>query len=271
MIDAAKVIEAIDAAYVSQPRETTRSYIGASVIGQHCDAALAFALRGFVDEPPPPFLKRIFNLGHRLEDQVVRDLKAAGLQVMEKDPMTGKQWTYEAFEGHAIGHADGIIEDENQEVVGCEIKSMNQNSFDKFVSDGVAVSHPSYNAQMQMMMGISGIERFFFIAYCKNNSRYHAEIVEYNEFYWLAQKVRIERIMKDENIGRVSVDPESFSCSGCFKRGVCWGTRSQPSPACKHCKHSIAGTNAGWWCQLHKQDCSVICNQFERWMPKPKT
>ena len=69
------VIQAIDAGYTDEKREKARRYIGASIIGTACEAVLGFNMRGFPNEPPGPRLKRIFNLGHILEDVVVKDLK----------------------------------------------------------------------------------------------------------------------------------------------------------------------------------------------------
>ena len=79
----------IDTAYAKEKREKARQYIGASGIGQACDASIAFSYRGYPDTPPDSKLARIFRDGHRIEYDVVRDLKKAGYHVMEKNPMTG--------------------------------------------------------------------------------------------------------------------------------------------------------------------------------------
>lgn len=256
------IVAAIDKAYESKPKEKARSYIGASVIGNHCDAYLAYALRGYPDDPPPPKLKRIFGLGHHIEDQVVKDLKAAGLSIIERDPMTNRQFSYEGFHGHAICHTDGLVEDNVGDVGIVEIKSMNDSNFNDFKSSGVLVSHPHYYAQMQMMMGMSKIPETLFVAYNKNTSEYHFEIVAFSAFYWASQQWRIERIMTDNDVRKTSDNIISFSCSGCFKRSVCYGL-TQPKVECKSCKHAVAGTNAGWWCALRQQDCGQPCASYE--------
>lgn len=267
-MDAEAIVKAIDEAYVAKKRDKVRTYIGASVIGNECDAYLAYSLRGFPDDAVPPKLKRIFELGHHIEDQVVADLKAAGIAVIERDPMTGQQWTYEGFEGHAICHTDGLIEDSDSEVAILEVKSMNENSFGKFKQGGVMFSHPGYYAQMQMMMGMSGIAQCFFIAYCKNTSEYHAEIVPFNLFFWSSQQHRIERIMTDTDVRRVSTDITSFRCRGCFKMTSCYGMRD-PKVECRTCRFSVAGTNAGWWCELHQHDCDLPCPSYEKYEALP--
>ena len=57
----------------------------------------------------PPAVKRIFELGHIVEEIVVRDLKKSGAMVYEVDPRTKDQFEYTALGGHLRGHADGII------------------------------------------------------------------------------------------------------------------------------------------------------------------
>ena len=267
-MNAADIVAAIDAAYASAPREKVRTYIGASAIGNSCDAALAYGLRGFPDDPPPPRLKRIFDLGHLVEDVVVRDLKRAGLAIIERDPMTNKQWTYEDFEGYAICHTDGLWEKPSTEVTILEVKSMNKSKFEHFKSGGVAYSHPGYYAQMQMMMGMSKIPEALFIAYCKDNSEYWAELVPFNQFYWESQRYRIERIMTDRDIHKINDDIFSFSCSGCFKRSACYGI-VDPKVECRTCAHSVAGTNAGWFCTLLDRDCDQPCHHYKKYEAKP--
>ena len=73
-------------------KEKARAYIGASSVGHDCTAMLSFSHRGYPNNPPDQRLKRIFRDGHRIEYVVVSDLTKAGIHVMEKDPMTGKQW-----------------------------------------------------------------------------------------------------------------------------------------------------------------------------------
>jgi len=174
-LKARTVVLAIDEGYASRKREEkAREYIGASIVGNPCDALLAFNLRGFPNEEPDPKLQRIFSLGHIIEDLVVKDLKErADVRVWEEDGLTGRQHTYEAYGGHVVAHADGHIQlddVEDGDLMILEIKSMNAASFAKFKDKGVKFSHPHYFAQVQMMLGMSGFPRGFFIAYCKDNS-----------------------------------------------------------------------------------------------------
>lgn len=264
--DAIAVVEAIDAAYERQKSKPARDYIGASIIGSACDAYLAFSLRGFPDDPPSPRLQRIFNMGHLLEDVVIADLKKAGLSIYDRDPRTGRQFGYQLYGGHVACHMDGQVEFPDEEVGGLELKSMNDNSWTKFKNDGVRLSHPSYYAQMQMMMGMSGFRKFLFVAINKDNSSYWAEIVHFDLFQWSYYQERIKNIFLNE-AKRVSTDPLDWRCKDCFKRTVCWEEPEQ-KPSCVRCAHATPSHDGKWWCLKHEKDADGPCGDYETYKPK---
>ena len=57
------VVKAIDAGYDAHAVEKARQYIGASIIGNQCDAYIALSLRCFPNNAVDPQLKCIFQLG----------------------------------------------------------------------------------------------------------------------------------------------------------------------------------------------------------------
>tara|TARA_B100000214_G_scaffold370383_1_gene344943 strand:+ start:7986 stop:8807 length:822 start_codon:yes stop_codon:yes gene_type:complete len=262
------VVKDIDEAYEKDKREKSRRYIGASIIGNPCDAMIAFNLRGFPNDEPSARLKRIFKLGHILEDEVVKDLKKSGTyQVYEVDGLTGKQHTYTEMGGHVVCHTDGLIEvDENVSIL--EIKSMNDASWSKFKKSGVKVSHPSYYGQCQMMMGLSSVPTTLFIAVNKNNSEYHAEIVEADVFEFSFIKERIERAISG-NVTKISVDETDWRCRGCFKRSVCW-EKVTPQPDCTFCVFAEATKNGEWHCHKHDTRARKVCSEYEQFKPQDK-
>lgn len=141
-MDAIEIIDLIDQGYKEETGQKARQYIGASVIGNQCDAAIAFNLRGFPNVQADPQLQRIFQLGHIIEDIVVADLKRVpGLEIQELDPGTGHQWTYQASGGHVSCHTDGIAIWQGVSLV-LEIKSMNDASFTKFKNNGMQLRTP---------------------------------------------------------------------------------------------------------------------------------
>jgi len=96
------VEESIDKAFEDLDREKPRRYIGASGVGNSCNAYLSYSLRGFPESEVKPKIKRIFRDGHRIEDEVVKDLKLAGFEVSEIDEETGKQHRYSMFGNHVM-------------------------------------------------------------------------------------------------------------------------------------------------------------------------
>jgi hypothetical protein len=271
-LKAQSIVQAIDDGYEADRREKARKYIGASIVGNPCDALLAYNLRGFPNEEPPPRLKRIFSLGHKLEDMVVKDLQTkANVRVWEVDGLTGRQHTYEAYGGHVVCHTDGHIQlddAEDGELMILEVKSMNAASFAKFKDKGVKFSHPQYYAQMQMMMGMSGFQRSFFIAYCKDNSEYHAEIVDVDPFEVSNIERRVERVMFG-SAQKISYDETDWRCRGCFKRGVCWGNRVPPKE-CSTCAFSRPRTDGGWQCTLTDTEAIEVCDQYQQYEPEDR-
>ena len=270
---ALNLINKIDDGYDADRREKARQYIGASIVGNPCDALLAYNLRGFPNDEPNPRLKRIFNLGHILEDEIVKDLKKkAGVQVWEVDGLTGRQHTYEELGGHVVCHTDGLIELEQDDPMILEIKSMNDASFKKFQKSGVKISHPQYYAQCTMMMGMSGLQQTLFIAMNKNNCDYHAQIVDYDEFEWAYLKERIERAINNR-AGKISADETDWRCKGkgstCFKFDVCWGDK-KPNMFCSSCKHAEANESDIWYCTYHDRTAREVCSDYEVYHPRPK-
>ncbi len=269
---ALNLIKLIDEGYDADRKEKSRQYIGASIVGNPCDVLLSFSLRGFPNDEPNPRLKRIFALGHMLEDVVVNDMKKrAGVQVWEVDGLTGKQHTYEAHGGHVVCHTDGLVELEDKNLRILEVKSMNDASFNKFKKSGVKISHPSYFAQCQMMMGLSdGLTETLFIAINKNNSEYHAEIVELDTFEWAYLRERIERAINGQG-KKISKDGTDWRCKGCFKNSVCWQGK-EVEPACNFCSHAVAvdSGNKDWFCSKHDKKAREVCDDFLVFKPLEK-
>ena len=267
------IAQAIDS--LTKERGPARQYIGASGIGQPCDAYLAFSLRGFPDTPPSAQLLRIFREGHRIEDQVVADLKEAGFWVSEVDPVTKKQYEFKEYGGNVVGHADGVIsldkhDSSTSEVALLEIKSMNDAKFRKFKSDGVKVSHPAYNSQVQMMMGLSDgrYKKAVLVAYNKNTSAYASEIIPFSEKDFEFIKARIQIVISNE-ARKIAKDETDWRCRSCFKTDACW-EKVTPIKECASCMHSAADPEERWHCLKHDRRASETCDDYEIYKPEDK-
>lgn len=262
-----KLLAAIDAAYEREKSES-RAYLGASMLGKPCDAFLAYGLRGFPEDPFPGRVRRIFLLGHKLEDQVIADLRKAGAHVWDKDGLTGRQHAYASFGGHVRAHADGLVELDDGVLRVLEIKSLNKRGFTDFKDRGVKSSHPVYYDQCMVLMGLSGIHSCLFIAYSKDDSEYHAEIVEFDEFEWSYIQNRIETVLSNQ-ARRIANDPTDWRCKFCPRKSVCWGDM-KPKVACQTCAHAIPTKTGTWHCTKKDSEAVAVCDGYETYTPKPK-
>ena len=267
---AAKIIADIDTGYLREPKDTARDYIGASMAGTDCIAELQLSLRGFPSVTPDPRLKRIFFAGHRIEEWVVYDLKKrADLRVWEKDDTTGRQHRREWLGGHIVCHADGLVnfEDGSDDLAILEIKSMNDARFKQFEKHGIKSANRKYYRQATMMMAMFAISRTLFVAYNKNDSQLHAEIIPFDEEEWGEMFIKIQSAI-DGHSERVASTPNDWRCKSCFKREACWQPPVLP-PECRFCLHSKPSEDGTWLCKKGK-DASEVCNEYSQFQVSPK-
>lgn len=107
----------------------------------------------------------IFDEGNSQEVLVLRDLAAAGVQVIEQQTM------YEWKEHQISGHIDGKIID-NGEAIPLEIKSMNPNIFATMKTFEDMKRKPwtrAYMAQVMMYMLMQNVDRAVFVLKDKSN------------------------------------------------------------------------------------------------------
>ncbi len=255
----------------TQRTEAPRGYIGASSIGDPCDAFLELALRAFPEGDYEPHLLRIFEHGHLLERVVIDDLLKAGYTVLDRDG-SGKQFGWREMGGHVRANADAVMLGQAPPTQWAsalvEIKSMNDAYWQKFKRYGVRVSHPHYFDQMTMLMGMSAIHRCLFIAYNKDNSRYHHEWVDFEKLNADFLEHRVERVMWGQ-ARRIAETPQDWRCRECKYRDPCWGgiARLPDPPLCSQCKWSSPVDDGTWHCRKHDQPTKAACNEFSPFVP----
>lgn len=259
-----EIIQRIDEG--EQERGEQRAYLGASMIGNECEAYLQMGLRGYPKRPFPKNVLRIFELGHAIEDMVVKHLKKGGYQVMEKDDFTGRQFEWKDVGGHVKAHADGMIDLGLGRLSLLEIKSMNDKKHKDFVKRGIKAANRTYYEQVQMMMGMSGnLKECLFIAYNKNDSKYACEVVEFDELDYAYIVDKVNRVLGG-NAVRLRTEPGKFPCTWCDRVDLCWGdTMDEDIPKlCRTCKHSLPSDDGGWKCRLHNKMCTDPCDDWDR-------
>jgi len=258
MSDKPNITALIDAAYERKPGREARPMLSASMIGDECLAYMTLSIKGYPETQPGPQLLRIFAMGHKIEDIVVKDLKAAGLHIMDRDPWTGQQFSYRDWGDHFRSRADGIVEyeeDGEPRTALLEIKSMNDSRWTKCQDLGVKYTERHYYAQVQMMMGLGGFKETLFVAYNKNTSRYFHEYIPFDEFAYYNLRHRVERVMAGER-QRISNTDADWRCRDCFKRDACWSGELPKTRDMITCHHSLPNPTGGWTCD---KGCTTTC------------
>lgn len=236
-------------------------------IGEPCERLLWHKFRwSFL---PPVFkakTKRIFRSGHSIEEQVLSDLKKAGLRVFDIDPNTGEQYTYKLLGGHFKGKPDAVVCDmpevEGIAVAG-DIKSAKNTEFNKFVREGVQVWNSKYYTQIQCAAAVTETQKCFVIVECKNDGDRAIEIVDFDELHWHSTLKKAERIIKSE-IQPPAIytieDPEVEYFMTEPDRKIYLG-QALPKPNCRNCLYSEAiideSIDAVWLCKKHHKNLDI--------------
>jgi len=144
-----------DALARERDAQTPRDYLGASRLGVNCERALQFEYTQTPVDPGRAFsgrLLRVFEVGHQLEELVIRWLRLMGFDLYTRNARGG-QFGFSVAQGRIKGHVDGIL-NSGPASLGMsypalwECKTMNDKSWRDTVKNGVAKSKPVYAAQM---------------------------------------------------------------------------------------------------------------------------
>lgn len=231
---ASRVLREIDNTLIENfLNEPSRSYLGASGVGNPCARAVQFdyikADKDEGKEYPPPRILRIFQRGHHAEHLVVKWFRNAGYHLTDRDHKTGKQFRFSVADGLFSGGCDGVIS-EGPGIEGptlWELKCVNTKKFKKFVSKGVEKTEPKYYAQLQVYMAYFGLTDYpaLFTVLDSDSYELHIEEVPFNAQKAQEYSDRAVDIIRDTDARalapRVSDDPTSFACRFCDYSNLC--------------------------------------------------
>ena len=85
-------LAAIWAHYEANQETGFRQHLGASLIGLECTRQIWYSWRWTTRARHNGRLLRLFATGNLAEARFIADLRAAGVEVLDMDPDTGKQW-----------------------------------------------------------------------------------------------------------------------------------------------------------------------------------
>ena len=256
------IIDAIYASYERAYEPWIRTHIGGSDIGRACDRRIWMAFRQVGVESHSGRILRLFQTGHREEARLIDDLRNAGMQVWDRDDATGKQIEYKALDGHLVVHLDGVVlgvPEAPQTPHLLELKTSNAKNFDKLDKDGVEKAKPDHYAQMQLCMGLAGLNRALYLVACKNDERIYAERVKFDTAFFEQLLKRARYIISAESPPeRISKDPAYYICKFCPLAKVCHDD-TMPAVNCRTCVHGSAGPNGTWMC-ANGRDTAKPCS-----------
>ena len=251
----APIVKAIYAAYENNRRNGGRVHLGGSQIGNNCSRALWYQFRWVHFEPHEGRILRLFETGDREEIRVIQNLRAAGCTVWDRDPSTGKQFTYTAFGGHFALSLDGVVEGlpESSQPHTLEVKTMSDKYFKSLCNLGLEKAKPIYYAQCQIGMHLSGLDRCLFLSVNKNTDEIYAERLKVDHAFAekLLDKAKSIIFAERPPLG-ISNDPAWFECKFCPYHTNCHDIVAG-NINCRTCAFSTPEESGAWTCERHKK------------------
>lgn len=262
------VLAAINEAILAANPPQFRSHLGASIIGHNCERYLWYSFRNSLETQYHPRLLRLFERGQLEEDRFIGWLRAAGIEVHEKDPDTGEQFKVIAVDGHFGGSMDGcahkVPPSEKWHVL--EMKTHNDKSFKQLQKKGVEISMPMHYSQMCIYMHLTGMERALYLAINKNDDDIYVERIKKNPGHSKNLLAKAERVIYSESpLAKMSEKADYFECKWCDYQYLCHGEMF-PAINCRTCLHSTPEKDGTWSCAGGKEYGLKKCPKH-LWIP----
>lgn len=255
--DSIKTIEAelyklIDEYANEEFKSNHREHLGASVIGEKCSRNLWYQFRWVKKPSFPPRMKRLFNRGHREEEQCAKVLTWMGFFVRTIDPDTNKQYNFSAVGGHYGGSGDSVviapwIPDENFRIL-VEYKTHNDNQFQKLKKDKLKISHPKHYAQLCAYGKAFKVRYGLYFAVNKDDDEAHFELLELDWNYGTQLENKASDIITSQvPLPKLSEQPSYYECKYCNFHGICH--YNEPVEInCRSCKFAVPANKGEWFC-----------------------
>ena len=256
------IAELIDKYYEGNA-EPPRPHMGCSQLGHPCDRWLWLSFRWAVQPDFSGRVLRMFRRGQQEEQNIVRDLRAIGMDVR----CTGNRQLGVDFGAHVSGSADAIIESGVPEAHKrrhvAEFKTHNKKSFESIEKDGVEKSNPMHYVQMQLYMHGLKIDCALYVAVCKDDDRIYTERIQYDQSVAEKYVERGRRLALEARMPPpISTDPSWYQCKLCPAHEFCHKTQLTQHVNCRTCAHSTPKEDSTWRCERH--DADGIPVEFQR-------
>lgn len=202
--------------------EPKRNYMGASELGIECDRQLWYTWHK-PKQNSDPRVQMIFDMGHMLEEYVVKVLREAGLKVWSEDD-NGEQFGF--IDGFIAGHCDGVVQGlaESTKPHLLEIKTMNNKRFTLLEKKGVKVAERSIWVQTQVYAYKFELENALLVVINKDNCRMYYERIKLDATAADSALLRGEELIAQvDEPKRKYKNSKFFKCKFCDWADECWG------------------------------------------------
>ena len=234
-----------------------RAHLGASEIGHECERYLWYKFRHAFNVVFKGRMLRLFQRGHNEEHTFNKELRDIGIEVVEVDSATGKQYSFKQkdnqhFGGSMDAAALGLIEAPKTWHV-IDYKTANQKKFTQFEKGGTKNTAPNYYAQLIMYMFWSGMTRAMIMIANKNDDSIYTERFEANASEAKAYIEKAKRIVFTNKPASKIGDASFYLCKFCDAYDVCHQSKV-PEDNCRTCCHSTPNVDGTWQCDRHGYD-----------------
>lgn len=241
-----------------------RGYLGMSQIGGKCMRALWFYFRWAAEGTIDGRVNRIFQVGHKAEQDMINDLESIGVKTWDT---LDSQAAFIDIGGYFSGHSDGMaleIPGSEKTVHLLEFKTSSDKYFKSIVKNGVKKEKYVHYCQMVLYMHYSKTTRALYMVYNKNDSSYYTERIHNNES--LAKELirKAQDIIFSESpldFPRIGNNTSSwYECKFCNYKKICFKKES-PHKNCRTCKECNLLGNAEFACGIEDDNIKTLKEQ----------
>lgn len=236
--------------------------ISASTLGSTCDRQLWLSLR-WASAPEVLTAKkiRVFARGNAAESRILGDLRVAGIQVEDVDPVARKQWSFALANGWLRGKADGILTGvveapKARHVV--EIKCLKAAYWRGIQKHGLRAHKPEHWHQLHTGMVGLGIDRGLYIAENADTGELLTERLHLDHEEAMRQEARVMRAVEDHDpplgmLGEATTEIKTQKirnappCLFCDHKGICFD-KAFALRSCRTCIHWTFGDGPNGHC-----------------------
>ena len=264
----ASIFDRIDE-QLAEKENRFRGHLGFSGIGDDDEYKLWMAFRWCLPASFNGRMLRLFDLGNRIEDQVVENIRDTDVVSIASHDKDGNQFRASFFGGHLAGSCDGLLKGvlpppSEEVILLLEVKSANDKRFKELVKlQSYEEWSETYRWQIHAYMGALGLTKCMVVVVNKNDSSVYTEIIDFNPQVWEKAQAKAQRIIcsdaPDKNT-RMSEKDWRMKNESELYRNVYFGRRLPESVNCRNCKNVkplTESNGAVWFCKRKQQSLSL--------------